>query len=169
MKLFILCGYNGSLNDPIVETTYAEAYQKMEESYHLALENVFQTNEEKEYTYLDGYSARAVIHEDWIEWSITEIDVPLAPASLFSNANERNHAQKTLIEFMPENPYLLSYFRHKGLTSGDYYIASDYLIWIDQKHDEFRSLHHLPEHIELNRAEKKTFIQFLDQDLEGQN
>ena len=32
-------------------------------------------------SYLDGYSARAVIHGDWIEWSITEHDLLIPTAS----------------------------------------------------------------------------------------
>jgi len=51
----------------------------------MALNGVTQTDEEKENTFLEGYSARAVIHEDWIEWSITEVDVPLLSASPATN------------------------------------------------------------------------------------
>jgi len=43
------------------------------------LKNVYQTEEEKEYTYISGYSACAVIHGDWLEWSITELDLVLPP------------------------------------------------------------------------------------------
>ncbi len=32
-----------------------------------------------ENTYLGGYSARAVIHGDWMEWSITELELPNLP------------------------------------------------------------------------------------------
>ena len=165
MKIYVLCSYDGSLNDPTVKTDYDEAFNQMSESYHLALDGITQTDEEKEYTYFDGYSARAVIHGDWIEWTITELDIPL-PAASSSFIDEKSHAQKTLIETMPKNPYLLSYFLHKGLTPGNYYIAADYIIWIDQKHDEFRKLHNLPECLELNDAEAKEFLLFLNQDLE---
>lgn len=70
MKVYVLCSYGDSLNDPSISTDYQEIYQKMEKSFNLFLENVYQTEEEKEYTYISGYSARAVIHGDWIDWSI---------------------------------------------------------------------------------------------------
>lgn len=122
MKIFILCCYDGALNDPIVETDYETIFKRMADSYHMALQGVIQQEDEKENTYLEGYS--------------------------------------------PENPYLLSYFQHKGLTLGDYDIAVDYILWIDQKQDEFRALHHLPGHIQLNTSEVQEFIQFLNQDLD---
>ena len=37
--------------------------------------------EEQENTYLSGYSARAVIHGDWMEWSITELEIPISRLS----------------------------------------------------------------------------------------
>ena len=85
MKVFILCCYDGSLNDPIVETDYDKIFKRMANSYHMALNGVTQTDEEKENTFLEGYSARAVIHEDWIEWAITELDLPLPSASPATN------------------------------------------------------------------------------------
>lgn len=75
MKIYVLCSYGNGLNDPVVSADYQELYKKMEKSYQMTLENVSQTEDEKEYTYLDRYSARAVIHGDWIEWSITEHDL----------------------------------------------------------------------------------------------
>ena len=77
MKLYVLCSYGDGLNDPSVSTDYQELYKKMEKSYRMTLEHVSQTEEEQENTYLSGYSARAVIHGDWIEWSITELDLPV--------------------------------------------------------------------------------------------
>lgn len=79
MKVYVLCSYGDSLNDPSISTDYLEIYQKMEKSYNLVLENVYQTEEEKAYTYISGYSACAVIHGDWLEWSITELDLVLPP------------------------------------------------------------------------------------------
>ena len=76
MKLYILCSYSDGLNDPYISTDYQELYKKMEKSYQMTLSHVFQTEEEKEDTYLDSFSARAVIHGDWIEWSITEMELP---------------------------------------------------------------------------------------------
>ena len=64
MKVYVLCSYGNSLKDPSISTDYQEIYEKMEKSYNLVLENVYQTEEEKEYTYISGYSARAVIHSD---------------------------------------------------------------------------------------------------------
>lgn len=75
MKIYVLCSYGNGLNDPVISADYQELYKKMEKSYQMTLENVSQTEDEKEYTYLDRYSARAVIHGDWIEWSITEHDL----------------------------------------------------------------------------------------------
>ena len=76
MKIYVLCSYGEGLNDPVVSADYQELYKKMEKSYQMTLENVSQTEDEKEYTHLDRYSARAVIHGDWIEWSITELELP---------------------------------------------------------------------------------------------
>ena len=79
MKVYVLCSYGDSLNDPSISTDYQEIYEKMEKSYKMVLEDVYQTEEEKEYNYISGYSARAVIHGDWLEWSITELDLTVAP------------------------------------------------------------------------------------------
>ena len=79
MKVYVLCSYGDSLNDPSISTDYQEIYEKMEKSYKMVLEDVYQTEEEKEYTYISGYSALAVIHGDWLEWSITELDLVLPP------------------------------------------------------------------------------------------
>ncbi len=81
MKIYVLCSYGEGLNDPVVSADYQELYKKMEKSYQMTLENVSQTEDEKEYTHLDRYSARAVIHGDWIEWSITEHDLLIPTAS----------------------------------------------------------------------------------------
>ena len=79
MKLYVLCSYGDGLNDPDVSTDYQELYEKMERSYRMTLDHVSQTEEELENTYLSGYSARAVIQGDWIEWSITELEFPILP------------------------------------------------------------------------------------------
>ena len=47
----------------------------------MTLERVSQTEEEQENTYLSEYSARAVIHGDWMEWSITELEIPISRLS----------------------------------------------------------------------------------------
>ena len=96
MKIYVLCSYGDGLNDPSVSTDYQELYKKMEKSYRMTLDHVSQTEEEQENTYLSGFSARAVIHGDWIEWSITELDLPVL-------------ADKNKKCFIPEpdNPYPL--------------------------------------------------------------
>lgn len=81
MKIYILCSYGDGLNDPVISADYQELYENMKKSYQMTLENVSQTEDEKEYSYLDGYSARAVIHGDWIEWSITEHALLIPTAS----------------------------------------------------------------------------------------
>lgn len=78
MKLYVLCSYGDGLNDPDVSTDYQKLYEKMEKSYWMTLANVSQTEEERENTYLSGFSARAVVHGDWIEWSITELELPVS-------------------------------------------------------------------------------------------
>lgn len=78
MKIYVLCSYGDGLNDPFVSTDYQELYEKMEKSYRLALDHVTQDEEEKELSYLAGFSARAVIHGDWIEWAITEHDLSIS-------------------------------------------------------------------------------------------
>ena len=48
MKVYVLCSYGDSLNDPSISTDYQEIYEKMEKSYKMVLEDVYQTEEEKE-------------------------------------------------------------------------------------------------------------------------
>lgn len=165
MKIFILTSYSAGLNDPLVSFSYEDIYRKMEKSFHTALDGIEQTKDEKENTSLDTFSATAVIRGDWIEWAITEVDFPLSDAFHPALTDGKSNASKTQIKTMPENPYLLSYFLHKGLTPGDCYIAADYMTWIDKKHDEFRKLRKLPAFIDLNDAEVKEFIHFLNHDL----
>ncbi len=78
-RKYVLCSYGDGLNDPEVSTDYQELYEKMEKSYRMTLNHIFHTEEEQENTYLSGYSARAVIHGDWMEWSITELELPNLP------------------------------------------------------------------------------------------
>lgn len=91
MKLFILTSYSAGLNDPLVSFSYEDIYRKMEKSFHTALDGIEQTTDEKENTSLDTFSATAVISGDWIEWAITEVELPLsdnfpAPTDRKSNA-----------------------------------------------------------------------------------
>lgn len=73
MKIFVLCSYTDGLNDPVVSTDYEKIYEHMKRSYNLLLDDVSQIEEEKENTYLEAYSAQAVIHGDWMEWRISEL------------------------------------------------------------------------------------------------
>ena len=157
MKIYVLTSYSTGLNDPVISFSYDELYQEMERSYYLALKEAKQTAEEQECSALNEYSATAVIYGDWIEWSITELDLPL-PEPEFSGNSKRN-----LIREFPSNPYLLAYFKHNNLKPGDTWVTLDYMDWIDQKHDQFRKLRHLPEHITLNEAEVKDFIKYINE------
>ncbi len=78
MKIYILTSYDTGLNDPLVSFSYEDIYCKMEKSFHAALNGIAQTKDEKENTSLDAFSATAVIHGDWIEWAITEVELPLS-------------------------------------------------------------------------------------------
>lgn len=164
MKIFVLSSYTDGLNDPIVSTDYEKVYENMKRSYNLMLDGVKQMEEEKENTYLEAYSAQAVVQGSWMEWRILELELPIDSIDIPAIYPSSN-AQKTLIQKMPKNPFLLSYFQHKGLSVGDYYLTIDYMFWINQKHDKFRALHHLPEHITLNDIETAEFIQYLNSDL----
>lgn len=53
--------------------------KRWKKSYRMTLNHISQIEEEQENTYLSGYSARAVIHGDWMEWSITELELPNLP------------------------------------------------------------------------------------------
>jgi hypothetical protein len=77
MKLYILTSYSTGLNDPAVSFNYNELYQKMKKSYEVTLNGIAQTEDEKENTHLEDYRAVAVIHGDWIEWSITALELSL--------------------------------------------------------------------------------------------
>mgnify|MGYP000026110962 CR=1 FL=1 len=156
MYLYVLTGYNGELLDPVLSFSYDQIYKKMEEQYHESLKGIKQTTSEKECTYLTANNATAVIHGEWYQWAITKLDLPLP--------NSPANAEQLIIKAIPQNPYLLSYFQHKNLSIGDTWIAADYILWIDQKHEEFRKLHHLPEHIDLNDSEIQEFIRYLNSD-----
>jgi len=69
--------------------------------------------------------------------------------------------QKIIIKKMPQNPYLLAFFKVHNLSVGDTYVPADYIIWIDGKHEDFRKINKLPSHIELNEKECEKFIQYI--------
>lgn len=108
MKLYVLCSYGDGLNAPDVSTDCQELYVKMEKSYRMTLDHVSQTEEEQENTYLSGYSARAVIQGDWMEWSITELEIPISrlsynpKAQMYSEPPDFRAAH--FLQQNPENP-----------------------------------------------------------------
>ena len=91
MKVYVLCSYGDSLNDPSISTDYQEIYEKMEKSYKMVLEDVYQTEEEKEYTYISGYSALAKARRTSfaVDASVTsKAIVVLFPYPLFAGASD---------------------------------------------------------------------------------
>lgn len=60
-----------------------------------------------------------------------------------------------------KNPYVLAFCKAHGVKQGEEVKNIDYMFWIDGKHDDFRRLHSLPEHIELTETENKHFLAFI--------
>lgn len=157
MNIYILTGYDGDLLDPVLSFSYDEIYETMNRQYHEALNGIRQTSDEKQCTWISANGATAVICGEWHQWQITKLPLP--------KPNVPEHAERLIIKDLPKNPYLLSYFKHKGLSIGDSWNAAQYMLWIDQKHDEFRRIRHLPEHISLDGTEIHDFIHFINADL----
>jgi hypothetical protein len=66
--------------------------------------------------------------------------------------------------FTGEHPlcsYVQAYLKLNNLKVGDSWDNVDYMFWIDKKHDEFRKLHRLPEHITLNDSQVEQFLHFI--------
>ena len=40
-----------------------------------ALDGVEQEDSDREYSFLEGWSATAVVHGDWMEWQIAELEL----------------------------------------------------------------------------------------------
>ena len=70
MKIYVLHGYTDGLTDPIVSTDYEEVYAAMKAAYESDLEGVEQDDSDREYIFMEGWSATAVVHGDWMEWQI---------------------------------------------------------------------------------------------------
>lgn len=159
MNIYILTGYdgNGDLLAPVLSFSYNEIYEKMEQQYHAVLDGVHQTSSEKECTWISSNGATAVIYSEWHQWLITKLPLPIPDFP--------ENAEHLTIKELPTNPYLLSYFKHHGLSLGDSWSVTQYMLWIDQKHDEFRRIHHLPEHIDLNQHEIEEFLSFINSGL----
>jgi len=60
-----------------------------------------------------------------------------------------------------KNKYVLAYCKAHGVKQGEEVKNTDYMFWIDKKHDDFRTLKGLPEHITLNEKENKEFLVFI--------
>ena len=75
IKIYVLHGYTDGLTDPIVSTDYEEVYAAMKAAYESALDGVEQEDSDREYSFLEGWSATAVVHGDWMEWQIAELEL----------------------------------------------------------------------------------------------
>lgn len=60
------------------------------------------------------------------------------------------------------NPYLLAYFDKNNIAVGQEWKSWDYMIWIDKKHDDFRKLYGLMEHIILSDEQVKFFCEYIN-------
>ena len=60
-----------------------------------------------------------------------------------------------------KNPYVLAFCKAHGVKEGQKIKIIDYMFWIDAKHDEFRTIYNLPEHIELNKKQQERFCSFI--------
>lgn len=76
MQIYILHGYADGLIDPIVSTDYSFVFNAMKDAYEAALENIEQTPDEQDCSFLSGYSATAVVCGDWHEWEISLAELP---------------------------------------------------------------------------------------------
>lgn len=77
MEVYVLHGYAGGLTDPKVSTSYEEIYAAMKAAYEDALQGVSQTDSDKEYSFLEDYSATAVVDGEWMEWQIAKLELCL--------------------------------------------------------------------------------------------
>ena len=75
MKIYVLHGFTDGLIDPIVSTDYQEVYTAMKTAYESSLDGVEQDDSDREYSFLEGWSAAAVVHGDWMEWQIAELEL----------------------------------------------------------------------------------------------
>lgn len=76
MQIYILHGYVDGLTDPVVSTDYSTVYDAMKTAYEEAIDDAEQTPDELECSFLEGYSATAVVHGDWHEWQISIAELP---------------------------------------------------------------------------------------------
>lgn len=76
MQIYILHGYVDGLTDPVVSTDYSIVYDAMKTAYEETIDDAEQTPDELECSFLEGYSATAVVHGDWHEWQISIAELP---------------------------------------------------------------------------------------------
>lgn len=57
-------------------TDYSIVYDAMKTAYEEAINDAEQTPDELECSFLEGYSATAVVHGDWHEWQISIAELP---------------------------------------------------------------------------------------------
>ena len=67
----------GRSDRSIVSTDYEEVYAAMKAAYESALDGVEQEDSDREYSFLEGWSATAVVHGDWMEWQIAELELQI--------------------------------------------------------------------------------------------
>ena len=67
--------YADGLTDPIVSIDYEEVYAAMKTAYESALNGVEQEDSDRGYSFLEGWSATAVVHGNWMEWQIAELEL----------------------------------------------------------------------------------------------
>ena len=77
IKIYVFHGYTAGLTDPIVSADYEEVYAAMKAAYESALNGVEQEDPDREYSFLEGWSATAVVHGDWMEWQIAELELQI--------------------------------------------------------------------------------------------
>ena len=58
IKIYVLHGYADGLTDPIVSTDYEEVYAAMKAAYESALDGVEQEDDDREYSFLEGWRLR---------------------------------------------------------------------------------------------------------------
>ena len=84
IKIYVLHGYTDGLTDPIVSTDYEEVYAAMKAAYESALDGVEQEDSDREYSFLEVWSATAVV-QNWSCNSQTDSLHPRLEISVISD------------------------------------------------------------------------------------
>lgn len=61
-----------------------------------------------------------------------------------------------------KNPYLKAFYKKNNISIGREFPVYEYMFWIDKKHDEFRKMHGIAEHRELNEKEVVVFCEYIN-------